>query len=244
MRIAAKQDFFYAWRIYLNEVGKMLIDTSITIAYKCTSCGSFEFFNVSMFTLTYKKNCGLSCRCRKSCISMEQEGGNGYLVNIPCIGCGNEHTYLITKKSMLLGETTVLNCPETGMQICFIGRDEAVRRKVDSLEEEFDELMDTYGYENYFRNTQVMFDTLNHIHDIALKGNLSCECGDSDIELVLLSDCILLRCGRCGGNRIIPAAKNEDLGEVLKKSQLFITRDDLVYEDSLISRRSGDKFGK
>ncbi len=222
----------------------MLIDTSITIAYKCTSCGSFEFFNVSMFTLTYRKSCVLPCRCRKSCVSIKQEGEGSYLISIPCIGCDNEHTYLIAKKPMLLGETVVLNCPETGMQICFIGRDEAVRRKVDSLEEEFDELMDTYGYENYFRNTQVMFDTLNHIHDIALKGNLSCECGDSEIELVLLSDCILLRCGRCGGSQTIPAAKNEDLREVLKKSQFFITRDELVYGRSFLSRRSGDKFGK
>ncbi len=222
----------------------MLIDTSITIAYKCTSCGSFEFFNVSMFTLIYKKNCDLSCRCRKSCVSIKQEGENNFLISIPCIGCDNEHTYLITKKSMLLGETIVLNCPETGMQICFTGRDEAVRKKVDSLEKEFDELMDTYGYENYFRNTQVMFDTLNHIHDIALRGNLYCECGASDIELVLLSDCILLRCGKCGGNQWIPAAKNEDLREVLKKSQLFITRDDFVYGHDYLSRRSGDKSGK
>jgi hypothetical protein len=222
----------------------MLIDTSITIAYKCTSCGSFEFFNVSMFKLTYKKSCGLTCRCRKSCVTIKQEGESGFLINIPCIGCDNEHTYLITKRSMLLGETIVFNCPETGMQICFIGHDEAVRKKVDSLEKEFDELMDTYGYESYFRNTQVMFDTLNHIHDIALRGNLYCECGISDIELVLLSDCILLRCRKCGGSQRVPAAKNEDLGEVLKKSQLFITRDDFVYSRSLLSGRSGDKFGK
>jgi hypothetical protein len=85
---------------------------------------------------------------------------------------------------------------------------------------------------------------LNHIHDIALRGNLYCECGASDVELVLLTDCILLRCGKCGGNQMIPAAKNEDLKEVVKKNQLFITREDFGYEHSLLSRRSGDKFGK
>lgn len=226
----------------------MLIDTSVTIVYKCTSCGSFEFFTISLFTLLYKKNCSLSCRCKKSCITIKQEGENNFLISTPCIGCGNEHTYLFAKKSILLGETIVFNCPETGMQICFIGRDEAVRKKVDSLEEEFDELMDMYGYENYFHNTQVMFDTLNCIHDIALKGNLYCECGSENIDLVLLSDCILLRCGKCGVNNKIPAAKNKDLKELLTKRQLLITEDIFHYDvkngESLLSRHSSGKFGK
>lgn len=226
----------------------MLIDTSITIAYKCKTCGSFEFFNTSLFTFLYKKNCSLSCRCKKSWITIKQEGENSFLISIPCIGCGNEHTYLFTRRSILAGDPGAFNCPETGMQICFIGRDEAVRKKVDSLEEEFDELMDTCGYESYFHNTQVMFDTLNRIHDIALNGDLCCECGSTDIGLVLLSDCILLRCGKCGGNKKIPAAKNKDLKDILTKNQILITEEIYQYglknEEGLLTRRSGDKFWK
>ncbi len=208
----------------------MLIDTSVTIAYKCTSCGSFEFFNISLFTLLYKKACSLSCRCKKSRITIKQEGESSYLISIPCIGCGNGHIYLLTRRNILLGEPVVFNCPETGMQICFVGRDEAVRKKVDSLEEEFDELMDTYGYESYFQNTQVMFDTLNRIHDIALNKNLYCECGSTDIGLVLLSGCILLRCAKCGSNKKIPAARNKDLKEILTRSQIMIQEDACPYE--------------
>lgn len=216
----------------------MLIDTSVTIAYKCTSCGSFEFFNVSLFTLTYRKTCSFSCRCKKSWITIKQEGESSFLISIPCIGCGNEHIYLFTRRSIILGESVAFNCPETGMQICFIGKDEAVRKKVDSLEEEFDELMDTYGYESYFRNTQVMFDTLNRIHDIALNKNLYCECGSTDIGLVLLSDCIMLRCEKCGSNKKIPAARNKDLKDLLTKSQI------MVHEDAYPCEFENDKFGE
>jgi hypothetical protein len=197
-----------------------------------------------MFTLIYKKNYSLTCRCGKSSIIIKQEGENSFFISIPCIGCDNEHTYLFTRRSILLGEPVVFNCPETGMQICFIGRDEAVRGKVDSLEEEFDELIDAYGYESYFRNTQVMIDTLNRIHDIALNGNLLCECGDADIDLVLLNDCVLLRCNRCGGSKSIPAARNSDLKELHVMSQILITRDTFHYDDELLSRQSGNKFGK
>jgi hypothetical protein len=208
----------------------MLIDTGVTIAYKCTSCGSFEFFNISLFTIIYKKTCSLSCRCKKSRVTIKQEGESSYLISIPCIGCGDGHNYMLSRRNILLDEPIVFNCPETGMQICFVGRDEAVRKKVDSLEEEFDELMDTYGYESYFQNTQVMFDTLNRIHDIALNKNLYCECGSTDIGLVLLSGCILLRCTKCGSNKIIPAARNNDLKEILTKSRIMIQEDTCPYE--------------
>lgn len=226
----------------------MLIDTSATIAYKCTSCGSFEFFNISLFILLYKKKCNLSCRCKKSSITVKQEGENNFLISIPCIGCGNEHTYLLTKRSFLLGDPVVFNCPETGMQICFIGRDEAVRKKVDSLEEELDELMDAYGYESYFKNTQVMFDILNRIHDIALNDNLYCECGSSDIELVLLSDCILLRCVKCGCDKTIAAANNKDLKSILSKNQILLSENVIHCEvengENIVSRPTAEKYGK
>lgn len=226
----------------------MLIDTRITIAYKCTSCGSFEFFNVSLFILPVKKHGIFSCRCRKSCIVLKQEGENNYLISIPCIGCGDEHTYLLTKRNIISGDQVVFSCPETGMQICFIGRDEAVRKKIDSLEEEFDELMDMYGYESYFTNTQVMFDMVNRIHDIALNGKLYCECGSTDIEMIMLSECIFLHCGKCGGNKQIPASKNKDLKDVLAAEQIILREDvfqhDVKDDGMLLSTYSGDKIGK
>lgn len=201
----------------------MLIDTSITIAYKCISCGSFDFFNISLFMLLSKGNCVAPCRCKKSGITIDQEGENSYFITFPCIGCGSEHVINIKKKDMISGRLRAFNCPETGMKICFIGRDDIVRKRVDGLEKEYDEIIDKYGYESYFKNTQVMFDTLNYIHDIALKGKLSCECGSSDADLKLFSDSILLKCGRCGCEKIIPAACNKDLKEIFSLDSLLIS---------------------
>jgi len=174
-----------------------------------------------------------------------EAGGRKQLSDqIPCIGCDDEHTYLFTKKSILFGEPVVFNCPETGIQTCFIGRDEAVCDKIDDLEKEFDKLLDTYGYESYFKNTRVMIDTLNRIHDIALCGSIICECGDADIDLVLLSDCILLRCGRCGGSARIPAAKTSDLKKTLAVSQILMSRGAFRYRGGLLTGQSGNKLGK
>jgi hypothetical protein len=105
-----------------------------------------------------------------------------------------------------------------------MGRDEDVRKKIDSLERELDELINLFGYDNYFTNTQVMFDAMNKIHDIAEAGNLLCECGNKDIELLMLPDKIHLKCSKCTGSKIIKASSNSDLKDLLLKQQITLSK--------------------
>jgi len=200
----------------------MIIGTSKTIAYKCSSCGTFQFINISLFEMAYKKEICFNCRCNGSSLVIARENPMSYRIIIPCIGCGADHIYLLSRKKFISSEVNVLNCPKTGMQQCFIGNDRDVRQKIDNLEKEFDELIDMFGYDNYFINTQVMFDTVNIIHDIAEEGNLSCECGNNDIELLLLSDKIYLRCKRCLANKTIFASSNEHLKNNLQIKQIVL----------------------
>jgi hypothetical protein len=119
---------------------------------------------------------------------------------------------------------SVLHCPGTGIELCFIGNDEEVRKRIDSLEKKFDELIDLFGYDKYFKNTQVMFDALNRIHDIAESGNLYCECGSNEIEMLLYEDEIHLKCLRCFANIVIDASSNKDLKDILKKHQIVLVK--------------------
>jgi hypothetical protein len=172
--------------------------------------------------MAYKKEICFNCRCNGSSLVIARENPMSYRIIIPCIGCGADHIYLLSRKKFISSEVNVLNCPKTGMQQCFIGNDRDVRQKIDNLEKEFDELIDMFGYDNYFINTQVMFDTVNIIHDIAEEGNLSCECGNNDIELLLLSDKIYLRCKRCLANKTIFASSNEHLKNNLQIKQIVL----------------------
>lgn len=208
----------------------MVIETGLTIAYKCSSCGAFEFFDLSVFSLMGGKECRLLCRCGKSGITVYRRNRSGCRIKIPCMACGNDHVYSFRLSRLLIKNISSFTCPEKGIQQCFIGNDEIVRMKIDLLEKEFDELIDMFGYENYFKNTQVMFDSLNRVHDIAEQGNLCCECGSSDIELVLLSDRICLRCGKCGGSKIIHAATNRDLKKILEKRFILLATRDSGYK--------------
>lgn len=200
----------------------MLLDTNITFTYKCLSCGSFDFFNISPFKLPYEKECCFSCHCKKSGIIISRESIKEYKIRIPCINCGNEHVFIITRKQLLKKDLNVFCCPETGMQQLFIGNDDMVRIRIDKLEKELDDLISMFGYDDYFINTQVMLDSLNRIHDIAEQGNLYCECGSNDIELVLLSDKINLKCRKCSEEKNINAASNKDLKDILLRKQIVL----------------------
>jgi len=204
----------------------MLVDASVTIAYKCPSCGSFVFFNISLFTpFSNNGEHFFRCRCGNTGLTIGREGVKGILVKTPCIGCGNEHIYTLRRKDIIKKDINIFYCPTARMEQCFIGRDDSVRKKVDSLERELDELIDMFGYDNYFWNTQVMFDSLNKIHDIAEQGNLYCECGDGDIELMLFPDRIYLVCRKCSASKVIYAASNEDLKDILVKQQILLVSD-------------------
>ncbi|NMB33352.1 MAG: hypothetical protein GX992_03815 [Clostridium sp.] len=200
----------------------MIINTDITIAYKCSSCGTFQFANTSLFKAISQRQIHIRCKCKGSNLTIKKERFLGCRAIVPCIGCGRKHSYSLDTKIFTSSKVAVLNCPETGITQCFIGKDQEVRRWVDNLEREFDEIINTLGYDNYFANTQVMFDTLNMIHDIAEKGNLFCECGNNDIELLLFSDRIYLRCRKCSAQRMFYAFSNQHLKDNLKMGSILL----------------------
>ncbi|HEY9061646.1 MAG TPA: hypothetical protein VIO64_14225 [Pseudobacteroides sp.] len=203
----------------------MLINTCLTMGYKCNFCGSFEFFNISLFRLLGKRAYTLTCRCNNSKITIFNDNLNEFKIRTPCIGCGSNHIFTLSRNELLVKPVSVLHCPGTGIELSFIGTDEEVRKRIDRLEKEFDELIDLFGYDKYFKNTQVMFDALNKIHDIAENGNLYCECGSNEVEMLLYEDGIHLKCLRCFANVMIDASSNKDLKDILKRHQIMLTKE-------------------
>ncbi len=203
----------------------MVLNTEVTVSYKCPFCGSFQFFSFSLFKInTDNWECGFKCKCGYSHIKIGKHGFGGLYLTVPCIGCGGVHSYIIPSKLFKNDYIKEYKCPVTGVRHCFLGVYYKVVQKVDSLEREFDDIMDMSGYESYFKNNSVMLDVLNRIHDIAEKGEMLCECGSNDFELILLPGGIDVRCRKCNANEFIKASSNEDIKGIFEKDSIFIEK--------------------
>lgn len=200
----------------------MLIDMDVTIAYKCFSCGTFDFTNINLFKLFLHNRIMSKCRCGRAKLEILGICKNKFKLTVPCIGCGSEHSLVINREELIGKDIMIYTCPVTGIKQCFIGKDSVVIEYIDSYEKELDIMIDGLGYENYFANTQVMIDTINKIHDIAEQGNLHCECGCNDIIVSMLRKGIYLKCPQCSGNKFIPAASNNDLKKTLQRLNIVL----------------------
>lgn len=198
----------------------MLVNTDLTVAYRCPVCGSFRFGDISVFRLgtdTVK-----ICSCCRCAVRIVRKGRGMYRVSVPCIGCGSNHVYNIEMPSIVKKDVLTFFCDITGIQHFFIGKDEHVRRRVDRYETELEGIADCLGYDSYFKNSHVMLDMLIRLHEMAEQGSLCCECGSGDIEISLLSDRIFLKCRNCPGKKVIFASSNKDLKDIrLRKGMLL-----------------------
>lgn len=200
----------------------MLIDMELTIAYKCFSCGTFDFTKVNLFKLFLNENIKSCCKCGNAILEIKKTNKNEFRLLVPCIGCGAKHQHLIHRESLLGNNVVIYTCPLTGIKNCFIGKDDLVRKFIDNFEKELNGIIDGLGYDSYFANPQVMLDTLNKIHDIAEDGNLHCECGCDEIIVSMFPRGIALKCIKCCREAFIPASTNNDLKEILQRDTITL----------------------
>jgi hypothetical protein len=204
----------------------MLVDGNLTLTYKCPVCGNFEFFSVSLFSLVSKKNLTFKCKCDKSSVKIIEKYGL-YNIMVPCILCERIHLHKYKLKDFINKKIIKIRCNYKNFDVCLIGHDKQVRKNIDMLEKKLDSIIDYFGFDNYFENTRVMFDTLNKIHDIGEKNNIFCNCEKIDIVVDLLPDKINISCGKCQNHKIIYAVSNEDLKKTNKLD--FIILDNIKF---------------
>ncbi|MDK2798797.1 MAG: hypothetical protein PWP27_334 [Clostridiales bacterium] len=203
----------------------MVVNWLNTIAYKCPVCGSIEFNNISIFDFSGEKEYTVHCSCGKAFVKIITQSRQKCTISIPCIACNHMHAYTVNFKALWTKRIINFKCTKTNIELCFIGDDDIVRQKVDQYEMQMDKLMNDIGYDDYFKNSTVMLDTIDKIHDIAEKGNLFCECGNHDIDLQIFGDRVELICTKCRSYEMIKACTNQDLKHTFKRNSIILCHD-------------------
>ncbi len=188
-----------------------------TVAYRCPECGASVMSMVGIFALTADM-LRLKCPCGGSQLEIIYTKEKKIRLNVPCLLCPTPHSYMISSQMFFDRDLFVLPCSYSGVDICFIGRQDKVASAMEKAERELLEMLE---------ESEIDVDTLLHsvdrtkkpeltdpqvldivmyvIRDLADEGKITCSCpdgGDYDVEIA--DDHLTVKCRQCGDSLDIP----------------------------------------
>lgn len=199
----------------------MIKEFKKSIGYICASCSSIIIKDISLFDLggngksVFKCTAGSSCDT--VCITMSQKNDK-YAISIDCPACGEQHIFNIRKATFWQSDFFVMDCPETGMGILFLGDKEKIRAAIDTQEKNIMAMNDEYAI---CGELAMLFDAVEHINQLAKEQNVTCNCGSHDISIELDDTKITLLCRQCGNRLDIPTSE-EALDKLLNTSTIVL----------------------
>ncbi|AEG61914.1 hypothetical protein [Desulforamulus ruminis] len=219
----------------------MLLNTVTTLAIRCPECGALEFHNLSRFAFSGRRSLQVTCSCGAFLLGIVRKKSHSYWLQIPCVVCESKHLKEISGVRLWSGEPFDFICPDSGLELGFIGRAEEVKDLAQTLDTGLEALIDEIGYDEYFNNPEVMHQVMQCLQEIADNGGLFCQCGNSRIEVEVFLDRLELHCKECDSVNIIYAETEEDLKVIQEVETIELTRHGFKCLDSLSNSSNSTK---
>jgi len=207
-----------------------MISTTTVVAIRCSECGKIEYISVSLFSFSGSNSVALKCSCGHEIIKLTTKKRQDFWLQYICAMCEGRHMLKITKKQMWFSEMPLdLLCEETGIEVGYIGSKEQVKEKVKKQDQSLSEMADKLGFSDFFNNSSIMYEVLEHVYDIAEAGRLYCACGNDEVEVEVYPEYILLACEKCKATGKVMADNEEDLQSIRKAWELKLTRNGFLF---------------
>jgi hypothetical protein len=194
----------------------MLVTTTTALALRCPDCGKIKYHSLSLFSFAAQKTVRVSCACGAPLLVISTRDRKVFYFQVECLMCEGKHLLEFFLKEVWSDQVHSLACSETDLEVGFIGPRDKVKKCIANQERSLQEMAEDLGYTDYFANPEIMYEILDCLHKIAEGGNLSCQCGDQQVEVEIFADRIELRCAGCGAFGVIRAETRQDV-EVVKK---------------------------
>ena len=118
------------------------------IAYRCPCCGSGVKSVVGIFSLSGAVK-RLKCPCGHSSADVESGRDGKIRIKVPCMFCHGEHTFTVSKQVFFDRRIVSFACPNTGMDVLFVGGLEEVEKALDENEKEIVRILKESGIDGY-----------------------------------------------------------------------------------------------
>lgn len=212
----------------------MILDQKqTTIAYRCPECGTVVRSVVGVFSLTADM-IKLKCPCGGSSLDIVYTKDKKVRLTVPCFICPSPHSYLLSSGVFFEKKIFSLACTYSGIDICFIGREEDVENAVKKNEEELreligessslEELSASRGKRESLTDPQVL-EIINYVvKELEEEGNIHCKCRDGgDYEVQIGDESIFVACRKCGAEIEIPAGSVGSAQAFLECDEITLT---------------------
>ena len=195
----------------------MVLETKqTTVAYRCPHCGNGVISAVNPFLLKGAM-LRLKCDCGESFLEIQPTTDGKFRLSVPCILCPTPHYFTVSENLFYNKDLFALPCPYTDLNVCVMGELNHVKAELSRTELALMDLMEEHGIENFDRfhsdeealpDPQILEIVMFVIHDLDAEGKIYCRCDPTDNErsydAEVREDGILVRCRKCGAERLIP----------------------------------------
>ncbi|MBO4355429.1 MAG: hypothetical protein J5850_01060 [Clostridia bacterium] len=208
---------------------------NITIAYRCPECGSGVMSIVGVFKLTGDM-LKLKCDCGNSEMTMTYTTDKKIRLSVPCIVCNNPHNFIVNTDTVynMENDVTKLSCKYTGIDLCFIGKDEKVREALQKADQDLAKLMEDAGINDLAElhsNDDEMKATDPEIDDIVRfmlaelseEDKIHCRCRKKNLasyKYTIMNGYVRIYCEGCGSIADIPVTGGGSAFEFLSTDGL------------------------
>ena len=158
-----------------------------TIAYRCPHCGGAIKSIVGVFALNAEM-LKVKCPCKKSEMTIKYSTDKKIRITVPCFVCRTEHTYTVSESVIFSGEMFYLNCRYSGVDICFIGKENEVAEEIDHTLDEICEMLNSSPEElfgeieehNEIPDVSELAGIVLTVKELAADGKIKCHCKDGE----------------------------------------------------------------
>ncbi|MBQ7225675.1 MAG: hypothetical protein IJX02_03630 [Clostridia bacterium] len=202
-----------------------------TLAYRCPKCGGVPTSMVGAFSLSAELF-KLKCSCGGSHMTVEKLPEGKLRLTVPCLTCPDSHIFNLTSDVFFNNSVLMLPCSINGIDLCFVGNEQAVAQAVSRSNEEIVKMLGDNAIERlkseekpYLTDPQVLEIITYVVHEMNDEGCIYCGCnpGEGEYECNVYNDFVTVKCKKCHKSATIPAESTIAAHDFLNADKLTLS---------------------
>ena len=201
----------------------VLVDLKRMVAYICPFCSNISSKFLSIFNFSGAEKVQLICPthgCHETCVYITPKNAK-YKLDIECPLCGETHSYTISKEHFWHKPIITYKCPVAGIDIFFAGEKREVERVLNESSDVYSDVIDGFDEDEEDESFNLLYSIIERLHNLQDNHNISCVCGNDDIELNVVNGNIIVTCARCRKSKVIETSE-ETLMRLLNAHAIVI----------------------